>query len=239
MQAALQSLQSVSAEDVVRLFATWLGESSLQKDAGELGLLVSLNEKFLGGVKRIEGRLLRLLDMRPDDFWGASPQAMLAIRCGRHIDIEAPATYNTMRGSLRSWSEELDETSSEPGFSYEVELPLYVKPITPDLACWTNRDRIRLRLTTPAGFVGRLRLYLYEDPEWDTLFRWQSVTVNGETLGNFSDFFCRGDYWDEGIWVETPINPEGSFDVRSIVIEIQRTGNADVMLSAVELVAEL
>ncbi len=236
IEISLRRLNSPRAEELVRLFAERLGERLGDRDPGELGLLISLNQKFLGGIKRMEGSLLRLLDQAAP-VWKPTPNAALSLRCGGAL-LPRPLNSTTdIFAPPPPWSREADILEAQPGFSCQPQLPLDARGLIPGIGCWTSRDRIAFTLTFPAQFKGQLRLYLYEDPEWDALLRWQTIRVNGEDIGSFRDFFCRGPYWDEGVWVEIPIAAANVTGSRDLLIEIIRSGNASILISGVELVS--
>lgn len=237
IELSLRILRGADAEGVVRLFAERLGERSGDRDPGELGLLISLNQKFLGGVRRMEGQLLRLFGEVPP-VWQPTPKAALSLRCGGAL---LPRPLNSTADIFAPplpWSRDVDIVQAQPGFDYQPDLPLGARGLIHGLGCWTNRDRIAFTLTIPADFGGKLRLYLYEDPEWEALLRWQTIRVDGQLIGNFRDFFCRGPYWDEGVWIDVPLAPAASSGSREVRVEVIRSGNAAVLISGLELVGD-
>jgi hypothetical protein len=185
----------------------------------------------------MEGQLLRLLG-QASPIWQPTPNAALSLRCGGAL---LPRPLNTTADVFAPpppWSRAGDLLDAQPGFSYQPDLPLAAKGLIHGLGCWTSRDRIAFTLTLPADFSGRLRLYLYEDPEWEALLRWQTIRVDGQVIGDFRDFFCRGPYWDEGVWVEVPVAATNAVGSRDLYVEIIRSGNAGILISGVELVGD-
>lgn len=231
---SLQGIRRADVEGIVRRFAKRLGERAGDYDPGELGVLLSLNYKFLGGVRRLEGRLLRVLGRRPGRRSNAARR--LGVLCGAALPCDPRVAWRPWFGALGvRWTPDADVVVAHPGFAYAPALPLRAQKLTPDVGCWRADDRIEVTLTVPGDFSGFLKLYLHEEVEFDSMVRRQLIRVAGQVVGDYFDFFCRGTYWDEGVWVEVPLSAQRGRTPRNVVVEVVRTGLADVLLSGIEL----
>ncbi len=234
---ALTILGETDPEAVVEQFATILGEQpGGAPDKGELGVLMSLNVKYVGGIRRLEGRLKRALGIAPP-LLAPSPGARLFVACAAH----APArSYTVAHDSSMVWTHPhtpaADRIVAADGFAVVPGAGLTIGRINPDTACWLQPGEIRFALHAPAGFRGRLRLYFYYEPDFDSAFCWQEAVVDGRPLGVERDYFCHGRYWDEGVWVETEV--AAGADGAPIDVRIAARGRLDARLSAIELIAD-
>ncbi len=233
LENALALLAQTDPEGIVADFCRILGEGGAP-DKGELGLLLSLNVKYIGGVRRLEGRIRRALGIEPPVL-RPSPDSRLFVACAARA---APRSYEQAHDSSAIWTKPhstgIDRTDAAPGFGLTVGDGLKVGRINPDTACWLQSGAIAFWITAPAGFAGRLRLYMYYEPDFDSAFCWQEVFVDGESLGLQRDYFCRGPYWDEGVWVERDISIGAN--VAPVEVRIVARGRLDARLSAVELI---
>ncbi len=233
MAAALALLATTNPEAIVADFMQTLGESSAL-DKGELGLLLSLNVKYIGGVRRLEGRLKRALGMEPA-LLRPSTNSKLFVACAANA---AQRSYDQAHDSSAIWTKphtpEADHIEAADGFHITLGEGLTVGRINPDTACWLQSGAIGFTLTAPTGFKGRVRLYMYYEPDFDSAFCLQEPFVGGESLGIQQDYFCRGPYWDEGVWVEKDV--EIGSDGAPITVRVEARGRLDVRLSAVEVV---
>jgi len=239
VKKSLALVREADAEGMVRLFSTFMHEVEGEAESGELGLLISLNVKLVGSLRRMEGRLLVLLGERREE-WNFQPEnAGLSIRCGAVLqtDVWGEAGSPTGKVGLAKWGPEVDIAHLAPGFGYRLDGAVSAQALTPSLGCWRADRQIELTLTVPKRFSGRLRLYLFQETDVNSPARRQAIFVDGRALGEFADFFCRGEYWDQGIWVETAVSGRSSSGPGEITVKIRRTGTGYVMLSGVELLA--
>jgi hypothetical protein len=236
LKQALAILAETNPEAIVEDFIQCLGEEGNVPDKGELGLLLSLNVKYIGGVRRLEGRIKRELGLLPK-LLAPTPEAKLYVECGANA---VQRSYTMPHDSSAIWShprtEASDVITAAEGFGITMKDGIKAGRVNPDTGCWLQQGEIGFALTAPAGFKGRVRLYMYYEPDFDSAFCWQEVFVNGESLGVQKDYVCRGPYWDEGVWVERDIivDTEGT----PIEVRIKARGRLDARLSAVELIAK-
>jgi hypothetical protein len=210
LKAALELVVSAKAEQVVRTFAERLGEGD-EAERGELGLLLSLNVKFLGSAKRIEAAIRRLVECPPS----APAQGVLDARAGLNLPGRVYQTFfELLHVATGPWCPESDEVHAQAGFG----LALVSGAV--------------LRLSAPAGWRGVLDLYFYQELDWDTPFRVQDVLVGGRTVCRLIDFFGRGEDCNEGIWQSVPVvfPPDGTLDIACV-----RLGGGDARLSRLVL----
>jgi hypothetical protein len=235
LQEALAILAETDPEAIVREFAQCLGERA-EPDKGELGLLLSLNVKFIAGVRRLEGRIKRELGIEPP-LLSPSPNTKLFVACGANA---VERSYTMPHDSSMIWSHPrtnaADNIIAAEGFALQVGNAVKTGKVNPDTGCWLCPDEIAFIITAPPGFKGRIRLYSYYEPDFDSAFCAQEVFVNNQSLGIQRDYFCKGRYWDEGDWAEadiivdtlgTPIN-----------VRVKARGRLDARLSAIELIAD-
>lgn len=232
--ASLERARAADPEGVIRLLIDSIELSGATPDPGELGTVLSLNQKFLGGVRRLEGRLERLLARRATAV--ASARHRLHVGCGLATPLREHVRWTPWTRALGvPWSRSADLTTMDMGFGYELASPARAHRLTSEVGCWRGDERLEILITMPEGFRGRLRLYFYEEVELDSLFRRQEVYVDGKRVDELKDFFCRGDHWDEGVWLDIPVAepPDGR-----ISVEVVRTGTADTLISALEVVED-
>ncbi len=231
---ALELLAETDAEAIVCDFTERLGESN-DPEKGELGLLLSLNVKFVGGVRRLEGRLRRALGLEPA-LLAPSPASKLFVICGTYA---VQRSYTVPQDSSMIWTHPRTETSDHItaayGFGLTVGDGIKVGRVNPDTGLWLHPQDIVFSITAPAGFQGRVRLYMYYEPDFDSAFCWQEPFVNGISLGVQKDYFCHGPYWDEGVWVEADIAVGD--DGAPVEIRIASRARLEARLSAIEVVA--
>lgn len=239
MGKALQTLDAIEVEPTLHDFIAGLAPVNGPPDLGELGLLLSLNEKFLGGVARLRGRMKRAIESALPSFRQHGDGALMAIwpamrigsvsllaRDDPHAPADAPAAglphtpgMDLIQGSQK-WKVELNEGVTAQRFSAE-------------LGFWRHLDQISIVITAPGFYDPVLvRIYLAQDADWDSLFRRQSITVNGTLLGQYDDFLCRGDDMSEGYWVEAP----AQFIDGQLKIDVARKGNSDVLIAGVVVI---
>jgi hypothetical protein len=233
LACALEILAETDPEAIVADFAKCLGEGG-EPDKGELGLLLSLNVKFIGGIRRLEGRIRRALRHEPA-LLSPSADAKIFVACGA---LAAQRNYTMPHDGSMIWtvprSAESDIIIAADGFALSAGDGIKVGRVNPDTGCWLQKDEIQFSVMAPAGFKGRLRLYIYYEPDFDSAFCMQEVFVNDQSLGIQKDYFCRGTYWDEGVWVETDIDVDDFAKVVNVCIKAR--GRLDARLSAIELV---
>jgi hypothetical protein len=232
LQKALAILAETDPEAIVRSFTQRLGEG-LEPDKGELGLLLSLNVKYIGGVRRLEGRIKRTLGLEPP-LLVPSPDSRLFVACGANA---VERSYTMPHDSSMIWShartDATDTIIATDGFAIQVCDTVKAGKVNPDTGCWLCPEEIAFTITTPHGFCGRIRVYSYYEPDFDSAFCPQEVFVNGKSLGIVRDYFCYGPYWDEGVWVEhsVAIDSVGT----PIEVRIKARGRLDARISAIEL----
>ena len=227
LKAALDLVVSANAEQVVRTFAQRLGEGDVA-ERGELGLLLSLNVKFLGSARRIEAAIRRLVEGRA----AASPQGVLDARAGLNLPGRVYLTFfELLHVAAGPWQPECDEVHAQAGFGLSLRCG-NVGRLSPTEGVWSDPERLVLRLSAPAGWRGVLDLHFYQELDWDTPFRVQDVIVAGQVVCRLMDFFGRGADCNEGVWRSVPVvfPPEGFIDVACV-----RLGGGDARLSRVVL----
>jgi hypothetical protein len=233
LEAALSILTETDPEAIVREFSKCLGEGA-EPDKGELGLLLSLNVKFVGGMRRLEGRIKRQLGLEPP-LLAPSPQSRLFVACGANA---VERSYTMPHDSSIIWShartDATDTIIATDGFAIQVCDTVKAGKVNPDTGCWLCPDEIAFTITAPHGFRGRIRVYSYYEPDFDSAFCAQEAFVNGKSLGIIRDYFCHGPYWDEGVWVEQSVAIESVG--APIKVRIKARGRLDTRISAVELV---
>jgi hypothetical protein len=234
LEQALAILAETNPEAIVEEFIHCLGEEGDAPDKGELGLLLSLNVKYIGGVRRLEGRIKRELGLLPK-LLAPTPETKLYVECGAHA---VQRSYTMPHDSSAIWSHPRTEASDAitvaDGFGITVKDGIKTGRVNPDTGCWLQQGEIGFTLSAPAGFKGRVRLYMYYEPDFDSAFCWQEVFVNGQSLGVQKDYFCRGPYWDEGVWVEADVSVGN--DGAPIEVRIKARGRLDARLSAIEMI---
>jgi hypothetical protein len=233
LHEALAILSQTNPEDIVRDFAHCLSEGA-DPDKGELGLLLSLNVKYIGGVRRLEGRIKRALGLEPP-LLSPLPQSKLFVACGANA---VERSYTMPHDSSMIWShprtDAADMILAEEGFGITVDKRANAGKVNPDTGCWLCPGEIAFTIAAPVGFKGRIRLYFYYEPDFDSAFCAQEPFVNGQSLGLQRDYFCKGRYWDEGDWLETDVAIDAN--VTSIDVKVVARGRLDARLSAIELV---
>jgi hypothetical protein len=234
LEQALAILAETSPEAIVEDFIHCLGEDGDAPDKGELGLLLSLNVKYIGGVRRLEGRIKRELGLLPK-LLAPTPKTKLFVECGANA---VQRSYTMPHDSSAIWShprtDASDAITAADGFGITVKEGIKAGRVNPDTGCWLQQGEIGFTLTAPAGFKGRVRLYMYYEPDFDSAFCWQEVFVKNQSLGVQKDYFCRGPYWDEGVWVESDVDVGN--DAAPIEVRIKARGRLDARLSAIEVV---
>ena len=140
-EESLLLLREARPEEVISLFAARLGEREGDREPGEVGLLLSLNQKYLGSVRRMEGRVLRVLGRRRPVTTVASQR--LTVRCGGALRPDPNAGWSSVSPAGPSaWSAEVDHVTAARGFSYRPAGPLQAQALTPEVGCWRADERI-------------------------------------------------------------------------------------------------
>lgn len=228
-ERALAHIEAARAEQVVRDFAHCLGETDAP-ERGELGLLLSLNIKFLGSVKRLEGAIRRLLA-------APTPPALsgpMQVRAGQNLPRREYATFfELLHVATCAWNKQADLSRLDQGFDYAVQSG-GVGRLSPTEGIWSHPEELVIALTGPAGWRGLIELYFYQELDWDAPFRLQEVFVGDVDLGRVRDFHGRGKFHDEGIGLSAPICFPASGTVH---IRVVRRGGGDARLSAIALKA--
>lgn len=224
IETALTHIAAAKADDLVALFADRLGETDTP-EKGELGLLLSLNVKFLGSVKRLEAGLRRILTppASPHRRSGAD------VRAGALLPRREYATFfELLHVNEQPWTPAADLAHLQAGFGYTL-VNGAVGRLSPIEGVWTHAEAVVLELTAPPGWSGRIDLYVYQELDWDAPFRLQDVYVNDALLGRVRDFHGRGEWCNEGLWLTAPVAfpPSGTLSVK-----VQRRGGGDARLSA-------
>ncbi|MGL5927800.1 MAG: hypothetical protein ACRCY8_02575, partial [Dermatophilaceae bacterium] len=237
LERASELVAGCDAETTVARFAAGVapdGGSIL----GELGLLLSLNEKHLGGVVRLRGRMQRALTGDAVPFRAEATGALVAVWPGMHLagvslaGRDAPhATAAELEAPVaQPWRPGLDAVDGSASTSWRVTPSAGVRcqRLTTELGLWRHPDRISLSIHGPADAAAvRVALYLAEDGDWDSLFRRQAVVIGGQPLGEFDDFLGRGDDLDQGVWVGATTPLVGG----ATTVEVLRRGNSDVVVA--------
>jgi hypothetical protein len=227
LKVALGLVASANAEQVVKTFAERLGEGE-EAERGELGLLLSLNVKFLGSAKRIEAAIRRLVERPP----AAPAQGVLDARAGLNLPRRVYQTFfELLHVATGPWCPESDEVHAQAGFGLSL-VSGAVGRLSPTEGVWSDPEKLVLRLSAPAGWRGVLDLYFYQELDWDTPFRVQDVLVGGRTVCRLNDFFGRGEDCNEGIWQSVPVvfPSDGTLDIACV-----RLGGGDARLSRLVL----
>lgn len=196
-------------------------------EKGELGLLLSLNVKFLGSVKRLEGAIRRIVD--PPSLVA---RGVVDVRAGAKLPRREYATFfELLHVASQPWTQDADQSSLDPGFDYDLARGS-VGRLSPSEGVWTDAETVELLLHGPAGWRGNLDLYFYQELDWDTPFRVQDVYLDEAFIGRVRDFHGRGGYHNEGLWLRVPVAfpPSGA-----VAIRVHRRGGGDARLSAVVL----
>lgn len=190
---------------------------------GETGLLLSLNVKFLGSVKRIRAAVRRLLAPLPVE----EIVARLDVRCGgaRPRNVYA-SFFELLRLAPEPWSPTEDISNGDGDFSYVVRGG--VARLSPDVTIWTAPDVLEIDLTGPPNRNVEIALYMHEEPDWYSAFRRQDVWLGDLRLGPFHDFMGRGPDCAEGSWVRSSLQMPGA---GLLPIRIRRLGGGDARIS--------
>ncbi len=207
---ALAQIKEARAEEVVANFAERLGEGATP-DCGELGLLLSLNIKFLGSAKRIEGAIRRLLARQE-----TIPRGVMDVRAG----LELPRNlyrngFELSHLATRPWLAKHDHVHAESGFSYKV-IRGKCGRLSPKDGAWSDPHEVVVDIEGPPGWSGALCLYFVQELNWQSPFRQQDCFVNDVCIGQVRDFYCKGEFWDEGSWLPTDVTfpQDGRIQVR-------------------------
>lgn len=226
---ALGIVQTIDPEAIVTHFAERLGEGRIA-ERGELGLLLTLNVKFIGSIRRIEGALRRLIDP-PSPH---APDVPLDIRPGARLPLKTYGNFfELLHGQAGPWEPTMDETSLAPGFEYRLTQGGAGR-ISNAMAMWSAPDRVEFSLGAPAGWAGVLRLYFYQEPDWDSAFRHLEIAIGDRVVGMVRDFHGRGAYHDEGLWRDYAVSFPADGELR---IAITQRGSGDARISRIILTA--
>ena len=223
-ERALAHIHSADAGRVVTEFAERLGEND-SPERGELGLLLSLNIKFLGSVRRLEGAIRRCLS--EEELPPIRGEA--DVRAGINLPRKEYATFfELLHVSTTDWTRDADYYHLPSEFDYEV-LRGTVGKLSPREGVWSDPVELELAIKGPPGWSGKLGLYFYQELDWDTPFRKQDVFVEDSLIGTVQDFHSRGEFFDEGVWLECATSFPDSGLMR---VRIKRCGGGDARLSA-------
>ncbi len=240
MMAALDKVADCDVTGTLAYFTAGLDKDNGPANIGELGLLLSLNEKFMGGIARLRGRLERAIHDMPAPFHQASEGALLAIWPGMQIaemsllardDPHAPSCAPAA-GLPRQASMDLIEGTAD--WHVHVGNGVTSQRFSKELGFWRHLDAIHLVIEAPASYSDpvRARIYLAEDADWDSLFRRQTIIVNGDIIGEYDDFLSQGEDMSEGYWVEASCY----FIDGKLTIDIARKGNSDVVVAGIVVI---
>jgi hypothetical protein len=241
MTRTLALLSDCDVTDTLAHFALGLNKHNGPTNIGELGLLLSLNEKFLGGVARLKGRMERAINGRPAPFRAVGENSLLTIWPGMQIpdvsllardDPHAPSSAPAA-GLPRCAS--MDFIEGAPHLTVQVSDGTTAQRFSGELGFWRHLDAIRVTINAPTDFTDAVqtRIYLAEDVDWDSLFRRQQVIINGHVIGEYDDFLSQGEDMSEGYWVEAP----AQFIDGKLLIEVVRKGNSDVVVAGIVVAA--
>ncbi|MGL5863951.1 MAG: hypothetical protein ACRCY9_22135, partial [Phycicoccus sp.] len=238
LEHASELVDSCDAESTVARFAAGIADGG--SVLGELGLLLSLNEKHLGGVLRLRGRMRRALRGDAAPFRAEVAGAMVAVWPGMGVDDVSLAARDAPHASdadldapvAQPWRPGLDVVDGTASASWSVTPSGGVRcqRLTTELGLWRHPDRVAITVQGPADAAEvRVALYLAEDTDWDSLFRRQAVIVGGQPLGELDDFLGHGDDMSEGLWVGATTRLVGG----RTTVEVLRRGNSDVVVAGV------
>lgn len=244
--SALSFLDKLDVTRLVEEFALFMSERNDEADKGELGLLLSLNQKMLGTLLQLKGSILEQTGQREFVLEGRKAGAVLAVTCGSAVsreDLTSPGALFTPWHGLglitgaegEPWVREHDVFTAADGFSYECGPECRSWALTKNRTSWIGPASLSIRVVTPAKFVGTLRLYFHEVIGYTSMFLAQRVFIDGTHAGTVCDFMHNGTYADQGEWIELPVSaPDGLIDIR-----IENDGGQSVQgfttLSALDL----
>jgi hypothetical protein len=230
-QRALDIVAAINPEQIVAAFAEQLGEQGVP-ERGELGLLLTLNVKFIGSIRRIEGALRRLLDPVADLSEGNT----LDIRPGARLPVRPYDNFfELLHGQAGPWDPTMDEATVAPGFAYVLTRGGAGR-ISAAAAMWSDADRVEFTLRAPPGWSGLLRLYFYQEPDWDAAFRHLQILIDGSIVGHVRDFHGRGPFHDEGVWRDHAVRASATGEIHVAVAQL---GGGDARISRVILCEDL
>ncbi|WP_396272156.1 hypothetical protein [Hyphomonas sp.] len=226
-QAALDIVDKINPEAIVAAFAERLGERDTP-DAGELGLLLTLNIKFIGSVRRIAGALERLITpVKP-----GKTTCELSIEAGGRVPHRPYGNFfELLHGQAGPWAPELDTVSVKKGFGYTL-LRGGAGRMSPAAAMWSDPNQVEIDLTAPPGWEGTLDLYFYQEPDWDAAFRHLSISIDDTVVDHVRDFHGRGQFHDEGVWRSFAVRFAQDGRMR---VKITQLGSGDARISGVIL----
>jgi hypothetical protein len=241
MTRALHVVAGCNAESALQHFIDGLDTEAGPADSGELGLLLSLNEKFLGGIARLKGRMERAISGTQIPFHAVADGALLAIWPGMNIETisllarDDPHAPSAAPAAGLPREPAMDRIEGSANWSVTVSEGVTSQRFGAELGFWRHLETIRVTIEahdyTEPVFA---HIYLCEDTDWDSLFRRQSISVNGETIAECDDFLSRGDDMSEGYWVTAPCH----FIDSKLTIDIVRQGNSDVIVSGIVVTAD-
>lgn len=226
-QAALAIIEKIDPEAVVANFAERLSEDGAP-ESGELGLLLTLNIKFVGSIKRIEGAIRRLIDPPAPE----SSDNPLDIKGGARLPHRTYGSFFEMlHGIAEPWRPDMDDVKAADGFGYRL-VRGGAGRMSPLAAMWSDLDRVEVELMAPSGWEGMLDLYFYQEPDWDAAFRYLEIRLDGTVAGHVRDFHGRGQFHDEGVWRSFAVCfPEDG----KLSISIAQLGGGDARISRIVL----
>jgi hypothetical protein len=241
MDRALHIVSSCNADDIVQHFIDGLDTDNGSTNFGELGLLLSLNEKFLGGIERLKGRMERAISGAPIPFHSVADGALLAIWPGMNIETisllarDDPHAPSAAPAAGLQREPAMDRIEGSANWPVTVSDGVTSQRFSSELGFWRHLDAIRVTIeASDHPRPVRAHIYLCEDTDWDSLFRRQTVAINGETVAECDDFLGQGDDMSEGYWIDAPCH----FIDGKLTIEIIRGGNSDVIVSGIVVTAD-
>jgi hypothetical protein len=204
--------------------------NSEDPNLGQLGVLVAVNEKLLGGVNRLVSRMRRAIAGKLNVTQRDNPAALITAWPGMaETDVQyelenytwnSEALVETVRTADR------DQISCADGWAVHVADGVESLRLTAEIGSWRHEQHISLAVNGPIGARARLRLYFWEESGWNSLFRRILVRINGEAVTTVVDFLGNGEDQSEGVWVEQDVElVDGTAS-----ISLERVGTADVQL---------
>ncbi|MEY2850083.1 MAG: hypothetical protein RI885_2750 [Actinomycetota bacterium] len=236
---ALAMVHALDPTHAVEEFIAGFDDEAATRDLGELGLLLSMNEKLLGGVARLRGRMSRAIDEVDAPHRAKVEDAVFTVWPGMGIDTVSPSARDdphapaSTPSPARPWTPELDERGGREEWGVGVSAGVVCQRFSREIGFWRHTDGVSVTLRAPRERADvTVFVYLVEDVDWDSLFRRQSVVVNGTPIGEYDDFLGRGPDMSEGVWIEAPCRLESGV----VTIEIGRRGNSDVVVAGIAVI---
>ncbi|MFE6736568.1 hypothetical protein [Microbacterium sp. NPDC057650] len=231
--AALALIDGELPVQAIEHLVASLGPGVGDPDIGQLGMVLTLNEKLLGGTARLMGSMRRAIDGDPGITGTHSDETVIAAWPGVNIpEVQFDPEYGTWDVTPPQRGVHVpahDRISVAPGWALNVGEQNESIRQTGELGSWRHSQRIELGVSGPIGSRARVRLYFWEDSGWNSLFRRVLVRINGEVVATAIDFLGHGEDQSDGVWIEHEIDlVDGAAD-----ISLERVGNADVQVSGI------